>query len=154
MEARNVRLRRSDRARSPRNVESSKWENQVCLEIFGKMECLRGFGRNSRYIHPSNPFALVYTDLAGPTTPYTTVKHGDWKHVGYASPPTLWWYETECGRYTCIWNILDYSAVSFPTGFVADKEIDLLPSSQQSFGELDSAVRSKCMKLPCVFCQW
>ncbi|KIW02020.1 uncharacterized protein PV09_06525 [Verruconis gallopava] len=38
-----------------------------------------------------------------PTTPYASVEHGDFKYVGY----------------TGVFNILDYSAVSFPTGFTA-----------------------------------
>lgn len=44
----------------------------------------------------------------GPTTPYATVKNGDFKYVGY----------------TGVYNVVDYSAVSFPCGVSVDKSID------------------------------
>ncbi|KAH6643147.1 amidase signature domain-containing protein [Boeremia exigua] len=43
-----------------------------------------------------------------PTTPYASVKHGDFKYVGY----------------TGVYNVVDYSAVSFPCGISADKAVD------------------------------
>ncbi|KAF3035864.1 hypothetical protein E8E11_005521 [Didymella keratinophila] len=43
-----------------------------------------------------------------PTTPYSTVKHGDFKYVGY----------------TGVYNVVDYSAVSFPSGVAVDKTVD------------------------------
>ncbi|UPX13035.1 Amidase [Ascochyta rabiei] len=43
-----------------------------------------------------------------PTTPYATVKHGDFKYVGY----------------TGVYNVVDYSAVSFPSGVFVDKDVD------------------------------
>jgi len=46
--------------------------------------------------------------LICPTTPYATVPHGGFKYVGY----------------TGIFNVLDYSAVSFPTGIKVDKDLD------------------------------
>ncbi|TAQ88359.1 hypothetical protein B7494_g3302 [Chlorociboria aeruginascens] len=70
--------------------------------------------------------------ILSPTTPYTSVKHGDWLHVGY----------------TCIWNILDYTSVSFPTGLFADEQLDLLASDEASFGELDTEIRAKYLILP------
>jgi amidase len=51
---------------------------------------------------------------------------------------------TSRSRYTCIWNILDYTALNFPTGLVADKDLDVTPADQKSFGELDSQVQEKC----------
>jgi amidase len=47
-------------------------------------------------------------------------------------------------RYTGVWNVLDYTAISFPTGLTADKEVDLLPPHQESLGELDREIQSKC----------
>ncbi|EOO03988.1 putative fatty-acid amide hydrolase protein [Phaeoacremonium minimum UCRPA7] len=47
--------------------------------------------------------------ILAPTTPFSTVKHGTFKHVGY----------------TGVYNILDYSCVSFPSGFSVDKDIDV-----------------------------
>jgi amidase len=46
--------------------------------------------------------------ILGPVTPYTSVENGKFRHVGY----------------TGVFNIMDYSAVSFPCGVVADKEKD------------------------------
>ena len=51
---------------------------------------------------------------------------------------------TVCSRYTCIWNILDYTTLNFPTGLVADKDLDVIPADQKNFGELDSQVQEKC----------
>lgn len=44
----------------------------------------------------------------GPTTPYSTTEHGKLKYVGY----------------TGVYNVVDYSAVSFPCGVTVDKEKD------------------------------
>ncbi|KAF1943522.1 amidase [Clathrospora elynae] len=46
--------------------------------------------------------------ILAPTTPYSSVPHGDFKYVGY----------------TGVYNVVDYSAVSFPCGVAVDKEID------------------------------
>ncbi|KAL1896281.1 hypothetical protein Sste5346_004664 [Sporothrix stenoceras] len=46
--------------------------------------------------------------LLCPTIPFNTVKHGMFEHVGY----------------TGVYNVLDYAAMSFPTGLVVDKTID------------------------------
>ncbi|KAK0384694.1 hypothetical protein NLU13_7172 [Sarocladium strictum] len=46
-----------------------------------------------------------------PTTPYSTTKNGSFRHVGY----------------TGVFNVLDYSAVSFPTGLTVDKAKDTVP---------------------------
>ncbi|KAI7782460.1 amidase [Diaporthe eres] len=44
-----------------------------------------------------------------PTTPYSSVRNGDFKYVGY----------------TGVFNVLDYSCVSFPTGILGEKEVDV-----------------------------
>lgn len=54
-------------------------------------------------------------------------------------------------RYTGVWNILDYTAISFPTGITADKEIDLLSPHQESLSDLDAEVQSKCQLKPSSF---
>lgn len=41
-------------------------------------------------------------------------------------------------RYTGVWNLLDYSATSFPCGVTADKNIDNAPPDHKSFGEADA----------------
>ncbi|KAJ0300200.1 uncharacterized protein N0V96_000282 [Colletotrichum fioriniae] len=43
-----------------------------------------------------------------PTTPFASVKSSGFKHVGY----------------TGVYNVLDYSCVSFPTGLTADQSLD------------------------------
>jgi amidase len=72
-------------------------------------------------------FLLLTTPL-GPTMPYASVKHGDFKYVGY----------------TGIWNVLDYTALSFPTGITADKNLDAYPADFKSMGELDTEIQGKC----------
>ncbi|WPG97460.1 acetamidase [Acrodontium crateriforme] len=60
--------------------------------------------------------------ILGPTTPYTAPKNGEFKHVGY----------------TGVFNVLDYSAVSFPTGIHADKMVDISPSDFKPYSEMDA----------------
>ncbi|KAF2721339.1 amidase [Polychaeton citri CBS 116435] len=64
--------------------------------------------------------------ILSPTTPYATVKHGKFKHIGY----------------TGIWNIMDYSAVSFPTGHTVDKAKDVYGDSFVPLGEMDEVTKS------------
>ncbi|KAF2083518.1 fatty-acid amide hydrolase [Saccharata proteae CBS 121410] len=59
--------------------------------------------------------------LLCPTTPYATVAHGKFGYVGY----------------TCVFNILDYAAVSFPSGVVADAERDGGMERGVWYGEVD-----------------
>ncbi|KAK6440500.1 hypothetical protein LTR95_003278 [Oleoguttula sp. CCFEE 5521] len=58
-----------------------------------------------------------------PTTPYASVKHGDFKYIGY----------------TGVYNVLDYSAVSFPTGLFADEKVDVSPKDHKALSEFDEA---------------
>ncbi|KAK3688864.1 amidase [Podospora appendiculata] len=44
-----------------------------------------------------------------PTTPFSTVEHGRFRHVGY----------------TGVFNVLDYSCISFPSGVSVDKDVDI-----------------------------
>jgi len=61
-----------------------------------------------------------------PSTPYASVQNGKFKHVGY----------------TGVFNIVDYSAASFPTGLYANKEKDSKYLDEKSCGELDSETRN------------
>ncbi|KAF2674562.1 amidase [Microthyrium microscopicum] len=63
--------------------------------------------------------------ILAPTTPYAAVEHDYFKYVGY----------------TGVWNVLDYSAVSFPTGLTADHELDANYSSDQSLGKECAEIR-------------
>jgi amidase len=56
-----------------------------------------------------------------PTTPYAAVKNGAFKYIGY----------------TGVFNILDYSAVSFPTGLHADEKLDAVPEDFKALSEID-----------------
>jgi amidase len=62
------------------------------------------------------------------TTPFSTVEHGKYKHVGY----------------TAIWNILDYPAVTFPSGFKVDKDVDVAVNTATWLGKLDEEIQSEC----------
>lgn len=57
-----------------------------------------------------------------PTTPYAAVKNGTFKYIGY----------------TGVFNILDYSAVSFPTGLHVDKELDVVPPDFKPLSDMDA----------------
>lgn len=66
-----------------------------------------------------------------PTSPYATVEHGNFKYVGY----------------TCVYNCLDYSAVSFPSGIAVDKTVDELSAedkSREPFSDIDKVTREDC----------
>ncbi|EXJ87780.1 hypothetical protein A1O1_04707 [Capronia coronata CBS 617.96] len=62
--------------------------------------------------------------ILSPTTPFSTVEHGKYKHVGY----------------TAIWNILDYSAVNFPSGFTVEEEKDGIPQDFSPLSDLDKEI--------------
>lgn len=66
--------------------------------------------------------------ILSPTTPFSTVEHGKYKHVGY----------------TAIWNILDYSAITFPSGFKVDKDQDAVVQGFSPLSGLDSEVNAEC----------
>lgn len=66
--------------------------------------------------------------LLCPTTPYASVEHGKFRHVGY----------------TGVFNILDYSAVSFPCGVKADKEVDKLEPGFSALSDTDADVQKDC----------
>ncbi|KAG9670410.1 acetamidase, partial [Aureobasidium melanogenum] len=62
-----------------------------------------------------------------PTTPFATVEHGKFKHVGY----------------TGVFNILDYSAVSFPSGIEADKQLDKAESGTEPLSQIDAQIQAE-----------
>ncbi|KAF1981831.1 acetamidase [Aulographum hederae CBS 113979] len=65
-------------------------------------------------------------DLDGilcPTTPFATTPNGNFKHVGY----------------TGVFNILDYSCVSFPTGLNVDKAVDRYPEDDWKPPPIDAS---------------
>ncbi|KAE8354146.1 amidase signature domain-containing protein [Aspergillus coremiiformis] len=60
-----------------------------------------------------------------PTTPYSSVEHGKFAYVGY----------------TGVFNVLDYSAVSFPCGVKARKELDASHPSHQALSDIDDRIQ-------------
>ncbi|KAF2033109.1 amidase [Setomelanomma holmii] len=63
--------------------------------------------------------------ILAPTTPYASVPHGDFKYVGY----------------TGVYNVVDYSAVSFPSGVTVDKAKDTLASDLKAQSEFCQGAR-------------
>ncbi|GAB7340921.1 hypothetical protein MBLNU457_7272t1 [Dothideomycetes sp. NU457] len=61
-----------------------------------------------------------------PTMPYSTVPNGEFRHVAY----------------TGVFNIVDWSAVSFPTGMKVDKNVDMETEKWETMSEDDEYVRS------------
>lgn len=62
-----------------------------------------------------------------PTSPFAAVPNGKFKHVGY----------------TGTFNILDYSAVSFPSGLTVDEVLDGERSKEAALGDLDTVIRDE-----------
>ncbi|KAF2177687.1 acetamidase [Zopfia rhizophila CBS 207.26] len=65
--------------------------------------------------------------ILAPTTPYASIENGRFKHVGY----------------TGVFNIVDYSAVSFPCGVIADKEKDRYGPDYTPLSDTCKEVRSE-----------
>ncbi|KAL2367015.1 hypothetical protein RJZ56_000102 [Blastomyces dermatitidis] len=63
--------------------------------------------------------------LLTPTTPFATVEHGLFKHVGY----------------TGVYNILDYSCLSFPCGVQADAAVDGPDVNETELSKVDGIVQ-------------
>ncbi|KAI1104665.1 amidase [Jackrogersella minutella] len=63
-----------------------------------------------------------------PTTPYSSVENGKFRHVGY----------------TGVFNVLDYSAISFPTGITVDKSVDVvLGETYKHLSDLDKTIQAE-----------
>ncbi|KAK8103711.1 Acetamidase [Apiospora kogelbergensis] len=67
--------------------------------------------------------------LLCPTTPYASVENGKFRHVGY----------------TGVYNVLDQSCISFPTGIKVDAALDkaLDMASYQPMSEVDKMIQSE-----------
>ncbi|KAH7394422.1 amidase signature domain-containing protein [Pyrenochaeta sp. MPI-SDFR-AT-0127] len=63
--------------------------------------------------------------ILAPTTPYASVPHGEFKYVGY----------------TGVYNIVDYAAVSFPSGVSVDKTKDKPAADYKAQSEYCQAAR-------------
>lgn len=65
---------------------------------------------------------------SGPTTPYSSVEHGKFTYAGY----------------TGVYNLLDYSAVSFPCSVNVDAKVDAAYSGHRPLSEIDAQVQGDC----------
>jgi amidase len=43
-----------------------------------------------------------------------------------------------------VFNILDYSAVSFPSGIYADKQLDKAESGTKPLSQVDAQIQAEC----------
>ncbi|KAJ6779928.1 hypothetical protein PWT90_09325 [Aphanocladium album] len=62
-----------------------------------------------------------------PTMPYVTHKHNSTRHVAY----------------TAVFNILDVSAVSFPTGLAVDKHVDVVSKDYEAWSDTCQAINDE-----------
>lgn len=70
-----------------------------------------------------------------PTAPYAACEHEKFRYVGY----------------TCVYNCLDYSAVSFPTGLRVDRQVDSFSEEDQARetrNEFDKTTKDECKHPP------
>jgi hypothetical protein len=66
-----------------------------------------------------------------PTTPYSSVKHGGFKYVGY----------------TGVFNVVDYAAVSFPCGVTADMQRDRPIANHSPLSPDCKVVHEECKRI-------
>ncbi|KAF2868625.1 amidase signature domain-containing protein [Massariosphaeria phaeospora] len=64
--------------------------------------------------------------ILAPTTPFASVENGGFKHVGY----------------TGVYNVVDYSAVSFPCGVIVDRNKDLDTPNYEPLSNLCREIHS------------
>ncbi|RAQ71477.1 acetamidase [Aspergillus flavus] len=75
------------------------------------------------YLHRWNASGI--DGILCPTTPYSSVEHGKFAYVGY----------------TGVFNILDYSAVSFPCGVKASKALDASYHGHKALSDVDARIQ-------------
>ncbi|KAE8162563.1 amidase signature domain-containing protein [Aspergillus tamarii] len=75
------------------------------------------------YLHRWNTSGI--DGILCPTTPYSSVEHGKFAYVGY----------------TGVFNILDYSAVSFPCGVKASKALDASYHGHKALSDVDARIQ-------------
>jgi amidase len=66
--------------------------------------------------------------VISPVCPGAATKHGTAKYWSYTS----------------IWNLLDYPALAFPTGYFVDKDVDVAKERNSYFGGVDEEVSGLC----------
>ncbi|KAI1393791.1 amidase [Hypoxylon trugodes] len=118
--------RELERTGEPVRPEMSMYENRRELGALEYWELhLERQGYQKRYLDRWR--AAGIDALLCPTTPYSSVENGKFSHVGY----------------TGVFNVLDYSCISFPTGVIVDKAIDVPWDEMfKPLSDLDKSIRS------------
>ncbi|KAJ0414038.1 amidase signature domain-containing protein [Aspergillus carlsbadensis] len=108
----------------PLRPEMQMWENAKELSVYDLWQVHRA----------RNALAKAYLDrwneagidvLLCPVTPYSGVENTKFAYSGY----------------TCVFNLLDYPAVSFPCGVLSDKDVDTAYVDHHPFGDLDAQIQ-------------
>lgn len=63
-----------------------------------------------------------------PTCPFAAVEHTKFRHVGY----------------TGVYNVLDYTCLSFPCKVTVNQEVDVPAISETPLSEVDALVQQEC----------
>ena len=79
-----------------------------------------------------------------PTTPWSTTKHTGLRHGKSLVPSMRSHTDDQTVAYTGVFNVVDYSAVSFATGMKVDKNVDRLGSSYEPLSPLCKSINEEC----------
>lgn len=91
-----------------------------------------------------------------PTTPYSTVKNGEFKYGEFCSVPSpspnqAKWLTAGLVGYTGVFNVLDYSAVSFPSPLSVDAQVDIKDPDYSPLSSTCKEVNDTCKSLTISF---
>jgi amidase len=71
---------------------------------------------------------LIFDNNPAPVCPFAAVEHTKFRHVAY----------------TGVYNILDYSCLSFPCNVTVDQAVDVSQTAETPLSETDSLVQQEC----------
>ncbi|KAL3495030.1 amidase signature domain-containing protein [Aspergillus germanicus] len=109
----------------PFRPEMSMWESPKELSVYELWQLHRS--RNTlckSYLDRWNDAAIDV--LLCPATPYSGVENTKLAYSGY----------------TCVFNLLDYPVVSFPSGVLSDKDLDTAYAHYHPMSELDAQIQN------------
>lgn len=134
-----------ERAGEPFRPEMRSYETAKELGTYDMWQVhLERTGFQKRYLDRWNDAGI--DAILCPTTPFSTVKNGQFDH-GEPFPPRPRSPKIDglIVGYTGVYNILDYSCVSFPTGLSADKGVDTpLKDGYQPLSRTCEAIHANC----------
>ncbi|KIX98873.1 uncharacterized protein Z520_05334 [Fonsecaea multimorphosa CBS 102226] len=108
----------------PFRPEQQLWENASELGVYELWQIHQG--RDDLCQQYFNRWTAAGIDgILCPTTPYASVGHGGLRYLGY----------------TAIFNLLDYSSISFPCGLAANKDLDRAPTDYTPLNDFDTQVQ-------------